>query len=441
MQTLYLDIFSGISGDMLLGALMDLGASPRDIECELRKLRLEGYRLKFTRRHKASIEGVKVDVLVRHEDSTESPADAHPVQKSPDAAPASAHSHDHTHAHGPRGTRSGHGESRDFTAIKHMIESSELDPWVRDSAVRVFHRIAVAEGKVHGMPPEKVHFHEVGAIDSIVDIVGCCIALHLLGCPEVHSGPVVEGTGFVMCAHGRFPIPTTATLEILGARGVPIGQCLEPFELVTPTGAALLAEFSRSFGPMRDLVPKKIGYGLGTRDLESRPNVLRAVLAESESSISHGTAMDWETDKVVLLETNLDDVSGQVLGHLLDKALRKGALDVYHTSIHMKKNRPGIVLSILCAEEQADELCEFLLTETTAFGVRRATMERRKLRREWVTVATPYGSVRVKVGRLNGRCVQAAPEFADCEKIAAQAGVPVRVVHQAAIQAGPTLEA
>ncbi|PYK65504.1 MAG: TIGR00299 family protein [Verrucomicrobia bacterium] len=284
-------------------------------------------------------------------------------------------------------------------------------------SIAVFHRIAVAEGKIHGLPPEQVHFHEVGAVDSIMDIVGACVALELLGKPRVLAAPVVEGAGFIDCAHGRFPLPAPATLAILGARGVGITQCDEPHELVTPTGAALLAEFVESFGPMQGLVAAKIGYGLGTRDNQTRPNVLRAVLGEIPGSALRvqrsAGANDWETDTVAV----------------------EGALDVFHTPIQMKKNRPGVLLTVLCAAADADRFSELILHETSAFGVRRYSTERRKLKRELVKVKTQFGEVTVKVGKLNGKVVQVAPEFESCKKLAEQTGVALRKVYEAAIKA------
>ena len=305
---------------------------------------------------------------------------------------------------------------------------------MKEKSIAVFRRVAEAEGKVHGMPTEEVHFHEVGAVDSIVDIIGGCIALELLGKPRVLAAPVIEGTGWVNCAHGRFPVPTAATLEILGARGVSVNQCDEPHELVTPTGAALLAEFAESFALMRGVIPERIGYGLGTRDMNTRPNVLRSVLGQAEAAIE-AKPLDWERDTVTVIETNLDDINAEHLGHFVETALEAGALDVFHTSIQMKKNRPGVLLTVLCAEADADRFSEIILRETTALGVRRHAADRRKLRREVVTVETPLGQVRVKLGRLNGELVQAAPEYESCRAVAAKAGVPLKAVYAAAQKA------
>jgi uncharacterized protein (TIGR00299 family) protein len=417
MKTLYLDIFSGISGDMFIGALIDLGADARQLERELKKLKLGGYHLHVARKQISGIAGVKFDVHL---------ADAHEHHH--------GHHPDHSHDHH-------HGENRTFAEIKQLIVKSKLSAWVKKKSVAVFQRIAEAEGKIHGLPPEKVHFHEVGAVDSIVDIVGACIALELLGKPRVLAGPVVEGTGWVDCAHGRFPVPAPATLAILGVRGIGVTQCDEPHELVTPTGAALLAEFVENFGPMQSLVAEKIGFGLGTRDNQTRPNVLRAVLGKrSTLNAQPSTALDWETDRVAVLETNLDDVSGEILGHFVETALAAGALDVFYTPIQMKKNRPGVLLTVLCAETDADKFSEMILRETSTFGVRRTMAERRKLRREFTKIKTPLGEITVKIGRLNGKVVQSAPEFESCKKLAVRAKIPLKRIYEAvfkAIKSGP----
>jgi uncharacterized protein (TIGR00299 family) protein len=243
---------------------------------------------------------------------------------------------------------------------------------------------------------------------------------------------VVEGTGWINCAHGRFPIPAPATLSILGERGIPVSQCDEPHELVTPTGAALLAEFVEDFGPMRGLIAEKIGFGLGTRDNQTRPNVLRAILGKTASA---KTSHDWQTDTIAVLETNVDDLNPEILGHFVEQALSAGALDVFHTPIQMKKNRPGVLLTVLCAESDADKFTEMILRETSSFGVRRHTAERRKLAREFSSVKTPYGEVAVKLGKLDGKVIQAAPEFESCRKLARAAKVPLKSVYEAATRA------
>jgi len=561
MKTLYLDIFSGISGDMFIGALLDLGVDPRRLEQELARLPLDGYHLHVSRGHKSSIEGVKFDVHLAHEHehthehthaggkththphTHDSQDHEHEHEHEPEShggpllktstgqielsvfetkvpprfrlyfssakgnavappAPDKVHvetiradgkrqsfkfkrhadyleataelpepheftaiielkrgqaaekietlfveahhhhhhedEHPHTHAHDHAHSHS-HEHNRTFAQIKQLIGQSKLSAWVKDKSIAVFHRIAVAEGKIHGLPPEQVHFHEVGAVDSIVDIVGACIGLELLGKPRVLAGPVVEGAGWLDCAHGRFPVPAPATLAILSAREIPLSQCDEPHELVTPTGAALLAEFVESFGPMSGLVAKKIGFGLGTRDNKTRPNVLRAVYGDSKpegGGASAGTEPhDWETDTIAILETNLDDINAEILGHFVEQALAAGALDVFHTPIQMKKNRPGVLLTVLCAEADADKFTELMLRETSTFGIRRYTAERRKLAREFASVRTAYGEVKMKLGKLDGKIVQAAPEYESCRKIAAQAKVPLKQVYDAANKA------
>jgi uncharacterized protein (TIGR00299 family) protein len=448
MKTLYLDIFSGISGDMLIGALLDLGVDFHKLEHELEKLNLDGFHLHTRRGQKAAIEGVKFDVHLAHEHSHEhvhaggvkhTHAHAHHGHEREHHHGHGHHDHehehehrDHSHEHGHHDDGHDHAHGRNYAEIKQLISHGALSAWVKEKALAVFHRIAVAEGKIHGLSPEQVHFHEVGAVDSIVDIVGACIGLEMLGKPRVLAAPVIEGTGFIQCAHGRFPIPAPATLEILAGRGVPISQCDEPAELITPTGAALLAEFAESFGPMQNLAPTKIGFGLGTRDNRTRPNVLRAVLGEAAGS---ATQHDWQTDRIAVLETNLDDINSEILGHFVERTLVAGALDVFHTPVQMKKNRPGVLLTVLCAEGDADKFSEIILKETTAFGVRRHIAERRKLLREFVDVKTRFGAVTIKLGKLDGKIVQASPEYESCRKVAEAANAPIKDVYEAARQA------
>jgi len=413
MKTLYLDLFSGISGDMFVGALIDVGLDYAHLTNELQKLKLEGYHLHISRGKRAQIEGTKFDVHLGGHHGHHAHEDGH------------KHSHEHDH---------GHGHGRTYADIKQLIARSTLSDWVKEQAGKVFHRVAVAEGKIHGVSPEKVHFHEVGAIDSIIDIVGACIGLEFLGKPRILASQPIDGTGWIDCAHGRFPIPAPATLEILAARSVPLTQCDEPNELITPTGAALLAEFVETFGSMKNLAPTRIGFGLGSRDNPSRPNVLRVILGESSAASQH----DWETDTITVIETNLDDVSPEILGHFMETAMSAGALDASYAPLHMKKNRPGFLLTILCAATDADRFSELILRETTAFGVRRYTAERRKLRREFQMVRTPFGEVSMKVGKLDGRILQVAPEFESCKKLADKEKLPLRAIYEAAFAAWNT---
>jgi uncharacterized protein (TIGR00299 family) protein len=440
-KTLFLDIFSGISGDMFIGALLDLGVDAHELEHELEKLNLDGYHLHISRAHKAAIEGVKFDVHLAHEHSHEHTHAEGTTHTHPHSHEEHRYTHEQEHHHHENERahedehhhhEEEHSHGRNFSEIKELISSSRLSDWVKEKSIAVFHRIAVAEGKIHGLPPDQVHFHEVGAVDSIVDIVGGCIGLELLGKPRVLAASVIEGTGWINCAHGRFPIPAPATLSILGARNIAVTQCDEPHELVTPTGAALLAEFVEEFGLMRDLVAEKIGFGLGTRDNKTRPNVLRAILGKTASSKSKH---DWETDRITVLETNLDDINPEILGHFVEQALAAGALDVFHTPIQMKKNRPGALLTVLCSEADGDKFTELILRETSSFGVRRHTAERRKLRREFASAKTPYGEVTVKLGKLDGKVIQASPEFESCKKLARTAKVPLKVIYESAATA------
>ncbi len=455
MKTLYLDIFSGISGDMFIGAMLDLGVDAHKLARQIEKLKLEGFHLHVAQEERQGIAGIKFDVHLAHDhdhhhehgEDCDHDHDGHD--------PHHSHEHGHAHQHDNKLSHEHHGEhehddSRNFSAIKKLINRSKLSPWVKKRSIAVFQRIAEAEGKIHGKPANDVHFHEVGAVDSIVDIVGGCIAMEMLGKPRVIASPVVEGTGWIRCAHGRFPIPAPATLAILGARKIPITQCDEPNELITPTGAALLAEFAESFEPMTGIVAEKIGFGLGTRENKTRPNVLRAVLGKQakdsgqkskvgvadQSALAARTSklapqLDWETDRIAVLETNLDDVSSEILGAFVESALAAGVLDVFHTPIQMKKNRPGVLLTVLCAEADADKFSELMLRETTAFGVRRTIAERRKLRREFVTVTTKFGKVAMKLGKLEGKIVQAAPEFESCRKLSVQKKVPLKQIYEA----------
>jgi uncharacterized protein (TIGR00299 family) protein len=395
MRTLFLDCFSGISGDMAVGALCDLGVDQEMLRSELGKLSLGGeFHIQFTRQDRCGIEGTKFDVHLAaqpHQHLLKAPAQ--------------------------------HG--RTFAEIRRLIESSGVSAFVKQRSVSVFQRVANAEGKIHGMPPDEVHFHEVGAVDSIVDIVGFCIALEALGVPRVIASALVEGSGFIECAHGRFPLPAPATLEILS--GIPLRQIDEPLEFITPTGAALLAEFSEGFGVMPALAPERIGYGIGTRNPPNRPNVLRAILGETTSG--------GESDTVTEIETNIDDLNPELLSAASTKLLAAGALDVFVTPIQMKKNRPGFRLTVLAEPARADEFARIILRETTAFGVRMHDCRRLKLRREIAIVETPYGPIEIKKGWLGDDLIQNSPEFESCRAAAEKSGTSVRDVYHAAIVA------
>lgn len=464
MKTLYLDCFSGASGDMLVGSLIDLGVKLSAIEWELGKLELpDKFHLHANREQRQNVTGIKFTV---HDESahqccghdhghdhshahehTHSHSHGHEEHShSHTHEHGHEHSHEHSHADADDGSEfvheTGHAHShehdhhehvhgRSHADIKALISGSDLSDFVKEKSLAVFRRISVVEGKVHGVDPEQVTFHEVGALDSIIDIISFCIGIEKLGCPAVLASPLVEGTGWVDCAHGRFPVPSTATLELL--KGIPLTQTDEPNELLTPTGAALLAEFAQSFAPMTGLSVEKVGYGLGTRHLKSRPNVVRAVLGET--SAKSGAASSEEQDVVTILETNLDDLPGELIGEAQEKLFSAGALDVFYQPIQMKKNRPGVLLSVICQNADAAKLIDLILTHTSAFGVRQTTATRTKLRREIKTVTTPFGPVEVKLGYRGEQLVQVAPEFESARKLATTQNVPLQKIYDAARQA------
>jgi uncharacterized protein (TIGR00299 family) protein len=395
MKLLYLDCFAGISGDMFLGALLDLGVSEEALRSELAKLKLPGYTISKRRVVKQNISATKFDCIEA----------SHAVVRQP-------HSH------------------RGYTEIAGMITGSGLSENVKRRALSVFRRLGEAEAKIHGVPLEQIHFHEVGAVDSIVDIVGACIAVEALGVDEIQSAPPRLGSGFVETAHGRFPVPAPATLELL--KGIPVRSSDEPVELVTPTGAALLAEFCTKFSQaMPAMSIEKIGYGAGSRDLDKAPNVLRAVLGES--AVPYPASE--EADAVAVIETNIDDMNPQLFGDVMERLLAAGALDVFLTPVQMKKNRPGTLLTVLCERNHVDALSELLLTHTTSFGLRVHEAQRRKLAREIVKVKTRFGEIEVKVGRLGGKIVARSPEFESCKQTAAKFNVSVKEVHGEAARA------
>ena len=404
MILLYLDCFAGISGDMFLGAMLDLGVPEESLRAALDSLHLPGAVFTVRRVAKQNITATKFD------------------------CPA-----EHGHGHGPG------PEHRGYTEIAALIEASGLKESVQRRALSVFRRLGEAEAKIHGIPLEKVHFHEVGAVDSIVDIVGACVALEALGVDEVQALPPPLGTGFVETAHGRFPIPAPATLELL--KGVPTQSSPERCELVTPTGAALLVEFCTRFGPMPALAIGKIGYGAGTRDLDQTPNVLRAVLGESPSPSkserggdpeSCSGSQSEETATVAVLETDIDDMNPQLFGDVMERLLAAGALDVFLTAVQMKKNRPGTLLTVLCGRADAARLAELVLAHTTSFGVRVHEAQRHKLAREIVNVSTKFGPIAVKLGRRGGRIVSRTPEYESCKRAALAARVALKIVYQEA---------
>lgn len=410
MRTLYLDCFAGASGDMFLGALLDCGLDFDHLKNELSKLGVAGYELSLTRVDRSGIAAAKFDVRL-----------SQPVS---DRTHEHLHGHTHTHAHGDVP----HSHHRPLSEIKQLIEASSLSEPVKARAQAIFQRLGEAEAKIHNLPLEAVYFHEVGALDSIVDVVGACIALEALQIKRVIASPLHVGYGTFKCAHGVYPVPGPATVELL--KGVPIYAKDIKGELVTPTGAALVSTLAEGYGAMPLLRVEKVGYGAGTREYAKFPNVLRAVIGEALSD-AHDTP-----DLVTVIEAQLDDLNPQVLGYVLEQALAAGALELFYTPVQMKKNRPGVLLTLLCRPADRERMCELLFRETTTLGLRYRNEQRAILPREFVRVATPYGEIGVKVARANdGRVLNAAPEFEDCRAAAERHRVALRAVQAAALEA------
>jgi len=389
----YLDCASGAAGDMLLGALVDLGLPLEALQGELGKLGLGGYHLEARKVHRAGVHATKVDVIINGTDG---------------------HGHGHVHDHGQRGL----GE------ILGLIGNSTLDQGVKDRASLLFRRLAEAEAAVHGTTPEAVHFHEVGAVDAIVDIVGGVIGLCWLKADRVVASPLNVGTGVVKMEHGVFPVPPPATARLV--HGVPVYGAGEG-EMLTPTGALLVTGHASAYGPLPPLSIEAVGHGAGTRDPHERPNVLRLIVGSA-----HAVAAG---DRVLVLEAEVDDMSPQLCGPLIERLLEVGALDAYLTPLIMKKGRPGLLITALAPPFAREAIEEILFRETTTLGVRRQEWERTVLDRVMVAVSTPYGTVGVKVGRRAGVEYNAQPEFDDCQRAARTAGVPVKEVWAAAVAA------
>ena len=384
MTGLYLDAYSGISGDMLLGALLDLHVPLEHLTRVLQGLRVPGWRLERERVQQHGVTGTRARVVIED----------------------------------------GEQPHRHLSDIRALLGAAELEPGVRADALAVFARLAEAEAKVHGSSVEEVHFHEVGAVDAIVDIVGACVGLRYLGIRGFRVSPLPLGTGFVRAAHGTLPVPAPATLELLSGCRAPVLPGKGEGEMVTPTGAALVAHFGR-FDAKGAIRPSRVGYGFGTRELPW-PNALRAVLTQEAA------ADGLETDEAALLECNVDDMSAELVPYVIERLLREGALDAWSTPIGMKKGRPALLLSVLAPVGQEVALARVLLTETTTLGVRHSRWDRLKAGREVRTVRTPWGEVRVKVKLLDGKPAGVAPEYEDCARVARESGVALREVYEAA---------
>jgi uncharacterized protein (TIGR00299 family) protein len=387
MKTLYFDCFAGASGDMILGAMVSAGVAPQTLREQLSLLGVTGFGLDFETVDRSGLSATHARVQIPHE-----------------------------HVH------------RSLGDILKIIYSSQLNASVKDQAARIFSRLAEAEARVHNQPVESVHFHEVGALDAIIDVVGAAICFDLLGIERFVSSPLHVGRGTVSMAHGTFPVPPPAVVELL--KGAEFYSTDISGELVTPTGAAIISTVCKEYGPIPKLKLEASGYGAGTRQYENFPNALRVLIGDDFSTLA-----DPLTEHLWVIETNIDDSSPQVLGHVMDQAFVLGALDCYFTSVQMKKNRPGVMLSVLCRGEDRAQLSELLFAETTTLGVRAYEVERRALAREIVSVETHYGKIDVKVARLNGHIVKEMPEFEQCRQAALTAGVPLRTVEDAVRQA------
>ena len=385
----YFDCFSGISGDMVLGALVDAGADLRAIEADLRRLGLEDWTVSAEKVQRGAIWATHVKVESKEE-----------------------------HHH------------RGLSIILKRIEGANLAPRAAERAKQIFTRLAEAEAKVHQVPVEQVHFHEVGAVDSIIDIVGAAIGFEMLGLDEFACSALDVGSGQVKTAHGLLPVPAPATAELL--RGAPVYSSGIERELVTPTGAAIATTLATQYNEIPEMHLRAIGYGGGTADLKEKPNVLRLLLGEKLGT-GVGEHLAGRADlPVTVIETNLDDMSPQIYGYFAEKALAAGALDVFSAPVQMKKNRPGLLVTLLSETANVSRLVDLIFRETTTIGLRTHEVQRRTLDRELVQVTTPFGDVRMKISRMNGTVLNAAPEFDDCRRIASEQGIPLKEVIAAA---------
>jgi uncharacterized protein (TIGR00299 family) protein len=400
-RILYFDCFNGASGDMVLGALVDAGLPFDELRRALGSLAIDGATVSTARVLRAGVSATKF-VAEEHGHNT--------------------HEHDHGHGHNHHHRHHAH---RSLAEINRLIERSALSPGGQSRAKDLFRRLGQAESEIHQIPIEKIHLHEVGAVDSIIDIVGAVFAIDWFHADRIVSSPLNVGGGMVNSAHGTFPVPAPATVKLLG--GAPVYSSGVLSELVTPTGALLVTSYAQSFGPVPAMTIERTGYGAGDRDLPNTPNVLRVLVGESTDQP--------HTERIVVLQSELDDMNPQLFGLVMERLYAAGALEVYFESVQMKKNRPGTLVTILARPEQRQELSAILFRETTTIGVRYHEVLRERLEREIVAVTTPVGTVRFKVARLGDTIVNAAPEFEDCLRIASERSVPVKDVQAAANKA------
>ena len=384
MKILYYDCFSGISGDMNLGAMIDLGIEEKYLTDELNKLNLDGWKLEVTKDQRHGINGTRVTVKQTR--------------------------HEHAHRH--------------LSDIEKIIDMSDLDEKTKTLSRDIFRRVAVAEAAVHGITLEKVHFHEVGAIDSIIDIVGAAICYNTLNVDEVHVSVVELGGGMVKCDHGKLPVPSPATAEII--KNIPVRRGGVDFEATTPTGAAIIAALGTVFNSVQPVKITKTAYGVGQKDHPDVPNLLRVFLAETEDSSESG-------HEAILIECNIDDMNPEFFDHVSERLFNSGASDVFLTNIIMKKSRPGIVINVIIEKEFADTVKEILFTETTTLGVRSFPFSKDTLVRKFETIDTEWGKVEIKRSYYKGREVSCKPEYDECKKIASEYGIPVKQVYNSII--------
>ena len=440
MRIAYLDCFSGISGDMFLGALVDAGVSPQVLQDTVAALGV-GAKLVISKVMRSGISATKVDVWVDGE--KDMPREEFwAKQDAPGSEHSHSHTHGHTHSHGHEHKHS-HDETsgdshaphnhehahRGLTEIRRIISAAEISESAKKTAIRIFEALGTAEAKIHNIPIESIHFHEVGAVDAIVDIVCAAVSAEALGVDEIVCSPLNVGGGTVKCAHGTFPVPAPATLELL--KGAPSYSSGVPVELVTPTGAAIAVTLASRFSAFPQLTVEKSAYGAGSRDFPGHPNVLRLVIGEGVADL----AVKTKCETISVLEANLDDLNPQVFGYVMDRLLEEGALDVFGVPVQMKKNRPGTLLTVLCKPEHADKMMQLLFAETSTLGIRRHEESRQALARRWETVRTEWGEVRIKIASMNGTVTNYAPEYEDCRRIAAEHHVPLKTVMQEASRA------
>jgi len=407
-RLLYFDCFSGISGDMILGALIDAGLPVDELKRALGSLAMSGYHVHATRVLRAGVSATKFTVH-GHDDT---PGHTHEHQK-----------HDH-HSHPHNGDHQAH---RSLPEIFALIDSSALPEAGRERAKGLFQRLAEAEAAIHQMPIDQVHLHEVGALDSIIDIVGAVFAFEWFGADNIVSSPLNVGGGLVQSAHGLFPVPAPATVKLLG--GAPIYSGAIQKELVTPTGALLVSSYATSYGPLPAMTVEHVGYGAGDNDFASTPNVLRVLVGRPAVQVRPGS------ERVVVIECEIDDMNPQLFGVAMDRLYAAGALEVFYVAAQMKKNRPGTLLTVVAPPEKREVLSEVIFTETTTIGLRYSDVDRECLRRELVSVNTPVGPVRVKLAWRDGRLVNAVPEFEDCAALAAAKHLSVKEVQALAVKA------